>query len=441
MDATHLPPFFYEACPSSHATPSSAKWLALSPNKACPTCIIQRIVYAIGQVRHYFTKRGGIFMSRGNNRGKPAVHKMLAGCWRTAKLHGVRVIDLMEELITEEGVRDEDQMVYAKALTVWEEESKRLWKVPGHSYEGDEEEMSEKDKEIVRLMMVLLEETVKKMLRELDEEDMRDRKRVLIGRKAEKVALRSTIHPRVDKAKKTERVQPVERASSMPCLTPTLPLGVSLLGTATPIRTTPERNLSSPGTPASVVASETSPSPLSKTVIPIRSTLKRKSPSVDSCPSPRPHKRVRTASYATVSSEHLTIINPSPFYSPSTCQRQATVQPHRIITLACKSRARSAFRRTSQGYVPGKWASPAFSEKANTSHCKMSWVECEEVTRSDVEEGEESRVFEGLKRVSGAWVVGWWLRNVMMTVDLERVREDALGKGVSAKEVRSARMT
>jgi len=37
---------------------------------------------------------------------------------------------------------------------------------------------------------------------------------------------------------------------------------------------------------------------------------------------------------------------------------------------------------------------------------------------------------EGLKRVSGVWVVKWWLANVVGRVGLERVRSEVSGEGV-----------
>jgi len=461
MNFIELPKKFYKACPHSSVTPSSPKWLALSPNKACPTCIVTRVTDVIKQVRDEFAKRGGIFMSRGVGI-KPADHRKLICCWRVAKLHGVKVVGLLEELSVEEEISTEDKVSYAKALRVWEKESERLWKVPGLSYEGDEDDMSEEEKEVVRLMMVLLEETVKKMARELDEEDMWVVKRLPVRKDARRAAMRPTLQCQSDQAEKTVQLQPVQPTYLTSPVTPDHPPSPSPVETAKPAQSilkrkspflntlaitpspspsetaNPTRSIlklkpSSSETPTSVITPRLSLSTTSETSTPTRSILKRKAPS----PAPslslslNPQKRVRITSYAIVCSEHLTITNHSLFHALPHSHHQPTVQTHRTITLATKRRPRHAFKRTSEDYVPGKWASPAFSEKANTSHWKTSWPEYKRATRKEEEEWEEERrLEEGLKRVSGVWVVKWWLANVVGRVGLERVRSEVSGEGV-----------
>ena len=427
---------------------------------------------------------------RRHHKVKSPHHKMLMNDWRGVKLQAARAIGAIEELNAEEGVSEEYKEAYAKALDYWKVHREIIWKVPGHSYDGKIEELSEEQKEAARLTMFLLEETVKKLARELDEED----------RMAEKNSSQSTDAASPMKANISQSSLPVEAATPgqstqehepLSPITPETSSSAPPLEAATPTRPNLKRKATSsetftiepslsprPEKRARVASCETSSpehpstktlshhtteaaasaslpktaSPTSsitntpshtavtfpstsapKTAAPIRSILKRKAPSSDDPSistlndSPRPKKRVRAASYATVSSDQLTTSNPSPFHPPTRFQLQNTVQPHRTITTAETSRPHGRYYRKSANYAPGKWASPAFAEKANTSHCGSSWAEREEIVRRELEEWEEERgAMEGLKKVSGAWVVGWWLGNVVGRVDLEMVRKEVL---------------
>ncbi|KAF2680947.1 hypothetical protein K458DRAFT_433842 [Lentithecium fluviatile CBS 122367] len=389
--AAQLNQSFYEACGHSSTTSLCNKWHAVSPNKACPVCVVTRITDTIKNVRDEFTKRGGVFMSRGEDWHKPPEHRTLASGWRIAKIHGFKIIDTVEQLTKEKDMEEEDKALFEKALTVWEKEAKRLWKVPGHLYEGDEEDMTDEEKETVRLMMVLLEQTVRKLALELDEEDRRAGRCPQVQQNAQGSTTQDSTRCRNKGAEEIDRVEPAPSMSPTPLLAP-----------------------------------RPSPSPVpSEKATPTRSILKRKSPSPGSTsnapPAPsRSRKRVRTTCFATVSSEHLTISNPSPFYPSSS---NITLQPHNPTVDAESKRRKRNFKRASDLYEPGQWASPAFSEKANTSFYKTSWDEAEEITRKEMEEWEEEKkTVEGLKKISGVWVVRWWLGNVVGRVDLERMR-------------------
>jgi hypothetical protein len=336
-------------------------------------------------------------------------------CWRVAKIHAATVVDLMEDLRLH-GAKYEDLVACDKALKVWNAERSSLWKLPGHSY--DDDDMSEEARMSVKLMLEVLELTVKKLSRDLDEEDRRA---------GQELSTAPTCVSQSHTAAGEEDDPPTSAISPPTPVRSPAPLPPE---TGTPAQSSPECHSPSP-TPSLVSSSSSSSS---KAGTPTLSILKRKSSTPGPCASapsatPRPTKRVRYTTFASVSPECLATTNPSPFISASPAQLETTVQPHRV-----DFRSRSTFRRTSPQYVPGKWASPAFTEKANTSHYKTSWPDCEKLTRTEVEEGEkESRVATGLKNLSGAWVMRWWLGNVATRVDLERMKATAVGKVGSEK--------
>jgi hypothetical protein len=422
MNPKDLSHSFYTACPAEHTAPTSAKWLALSPNSACPICVIRRITQSIRHVQDLFAQRGGIFESRGFDRPKPADHQELKQCWRVAKIHAATVVDLMEDLRSH-GAKHEDLVACDEALKVWNAERSSLWKLPGHSYDEDEKEteMSEEARMSVSLMLEVLEMTVKKLSRDLDEEDRRA---------GQELSTTPACSSQSHTAEEGEDVRPTRAISPR---TPFRSPAPSPPETRTPAQSSPECHSPSPTPPEASSNSSSS----SKAATPTLSILKRKSPSSrpsasTSSPTPRPakRKRVRYASFAIVPSDYLATTNASPFISASSAQLQSTVQAHRL-----DYRPRSVFRRTSPHYLPGQWASPAFAEKANTSHYKTSWLDYDKLTSTEVEEGEqESRVATGLKNVSEAWVMRWWLRNVTTKVDLERIKATIVG-GVGSEKV------
>jgi hypothetical protein len=386
LTASQLHQEFDEPCGHNKST---SPWLVASQSKACPVCVVTRVTTAIKDVQRKFIDRGGIFMSRSDDQLKLCDHKTLAVTWRTAKLHGLKAIETVELLISQEVGNDEDKLLLEQALALWESESLKTWKVPGHSYDGEEEEMSEQEIETLRLMMVLLEKTVMKLATELEEEDKRAGKPEPF-----RLDLKSR-HTMLSRQKTSSPTKPsaLDRPTTS---TSPLPLRFPL--------------------------SSTSP----KTLTPTRSILKRKSPSPESSPSPsdQPRKRVQTASFATVCSDDLTTTNPSPFEKPTPESTQTTVQEHRSCTLSESKVSKRTFWRPSMYYTPGKWVSPAFYEKANTSLYKMTWDEAEEIMRSEVTEWEEEKqMVGGLKKISGAWIMRWWLGNVVGKVDLEKMRD------------------
>lgn len=134
-----------------------------------------------------------------------------------------------------------------------------------------------------------------------------------------------------------------------------------------------------------------------------------------------PHrKRVLIAEFAVVSSETLTISNPSPFTVTS---NKNTVLPHGYHTSAENHRQRAEFHRGTPIYVPGVWASGAFGKKADTSFFSTPVDSMERMVTMDLEESQREQVmYERLKIVAGCWVALWWARNVALHVELEELR-------------------
>jgi hypothetical protein len=152
---------------------------------------------------------------------------------------------------------------------------------------------------------------------------------------------------------------------------------------------------------------------------------------MDAPPAP---KRLRIADHATISSDHLTISNPSPFLQLSTT---LTTQPHHLFTFADHKRRKSYFSRSSESYMPGVWSSPAFCSKPNTSWFKLDWNEVEALWNEEMEEvEEEKRVHERLRVIAECHVMSWWVRGVAGHVGLEKVVEIGQ-KEVEGNETRS----
>jgi hypothetical protein len=151
-----------------------------------------------------------------------------------------------------------------------------------------------------------------------------------------------------------------------------------------------------------------------------RSILKRKVADHD-MDAPQAPKRLRIADHATISSDHLTISNPSPFLQLST---ELTTQPHHLFTFADHKRRKSYFSRSSESYMPGAWSSPAFCSKPNTSWFRLDWNDVEALWKEEMDElEEEKRVHERLRVIAECYVMSWWVRGVAGHVGLEKVVE------------------
>jgi hypothetical protein len=305
--------------------------------------------------------------------------------WRKAKVELLNIVSFVEMSIADFPSGDwKDVKV---VLDEWEKEKEGLAKVPGYVYEGEQVRLSE---EVLSLVNGMLEG---------------------LNLKSSVFSLLLEDGPEVVVAKEGG--------------TRDSPESVTASSTST---------LAPSSTSISIAIPEAESIPDSTSMMDIeprsRSILKRKSADHE----PPAPKRLRIADYATVSSDHLTISNPSPFLKLSTT---VTTQPHHLFTFADHKRRTSYFSRSSESYMPGAWSSPAFCSKHNTSCFKLDWEEVEALWKEEEEEVmEEKRVHERLRVIAECHVMSWWVRGVAGHVGLEKVVE--IGRAsVEGNETRS----
>ncbi|EUC31353.1 hypothetical protein COCCADRAFT_38546 [Bipolaris zeicola 26-R-13] len=132
-------------------------------------------------------------------------------------------------------------------------------------------------------------------------------------------------------------------------------------------------------------------------------------------------KHVRISPFATISSEHLSTANPSPFKSLS---RTCATAPHSIHTTAEHKRHKYAYFRRHPTYAPGAWASVEGSRKANTSfyHAKPWAVEMY-VGRELKREERERKAAVQLGRDGREWMVAL---GEVQKMDVQGVRLERL---------------
>ena len=364
--------------PCAHSIPP-----ALAPrlpdSAVCPSCTVTRHISQIRDVQNVLRTRGGVFFSRG--RPKSDNHRALMDRWRQSKVQLLNLVSILEASISEHP--GEDWKDVNEALSAWEREKEGLAKVPGYVYEGEAVKLSD---EVASLVDEMLE-----------------------GLKNSILGLMLDDGPEVVVAKPDTAGQAPTPASTTPS-SATAPTAIS-------VSMSDQESTSDP---------MAHPAPLT---LQTRSCLKRKLAGHET---PSAWKRVRTADFATVSSEQLTISNPSPFLKLSTDE---PLRPHSPSTSAELKRRKSHFSRSSDSYVPGAWASPAFCTKPNTSCFKLEWDEVEELWKEEEEEvAEEKRVHERLRVIAEVHLMCWWVRNIATHIGIEKV----LKIGQAAAESREA---
>jgi hypothetical protein len=351
--------------------------------------------------------RGGMFRSKEDNLSK---HKSLRKVWRDAKIALANTIIKFEDLVGEIDVPEQDTAKLREALEIWEVKKVVLGRVPGLVYaEGaeEEEEPSEEDKEVARLMMELLKMALEK---EMTAEEKQATTK-LKPRGPYQKGVPDGLHQPLPIILEPPSF-PSRRSASRQKVFAVLPVG-SLESPA-------EAQHNQPATPEPSSSPDTG-QPRAAIPQPILKRCASRSPPSSSTSSPQhKRKRVRTASFATISSEALSIANPSPFANLS---HTPTVQPHAPHTIAENKRRRSAFHRGTMQYLPGVWASGAFSEKANTSYLGVEWDVMSSAIRRELgEEDMEKKLAAELKEISGQWVVSWWTKNIVPTLDIEKLK-------------------
>jgi hypothetical protein len=295
--------------------------------------------------------------------------------WRKAKVELLNIVSFVEISISD--FPNEDWRDVKVALDEWEKEKEGLAKVPGYVYDGETVKLSEEVLSLVNGMLegLNLKSSVFSLLLE-------DGPEVVVAKEGE-----------------TRDSSDSVTASSTSTLAPSS-TSISI--------TVPEPESTSEST------SKVEIRPRS------RSILKRKVADHD-MDAPQAPKRLRIADHATISSDHLTISNPSPFLQLST---ELTTQPHHLFTFADHKRRKSYFSRSSESYMPGAWSSPAFCSKPNTSWFRLDWNDVEALWKEEMDElEEEKRVHERLRVIAECYVMSWWVRGVAGHVGLEKVVE------------------
>ncbi|KAF2791727.1 hypothetical protein K505DRAFT_326637 [Melanomma pulvis-pyrius CBS 109.77] len=365
----HLTPSPLPPPTCGHSVPPFVAPLLPNP-KFCPVCMITRNIANIKDVQKVLRTRGGVFFSRG--RPKSDKHRSLMDRWRKSKVQLLNLVSILETLILEHPT--EEWKDVNESLGVWEQDKEGLAKVPGYVYEGEEVKLDEDVTALVNRMLEELRNSVLGLLLEDGPEVV--------------VAMPGGSESEIATSTSTSAASSTSISIAIPEHDST-PMELTLDASSSTLESGPRS----------------------------RSILKRKPGDLDSPPTAR--KRVRTADFATVSSEHLTISNPSPFLKLST---DVTVQPHSESTSAEYKRRKSFFYRPSESYLPGAWASPAYSSKPNTSCFKLDWDEVEALWKEEEEEvAEEKRVHERLRVIAEVHVMSWWVRGVAGHVGLEKV--------------------
>ncbi|ENI04068.1 hypothetical protein COCC4DRAFT_141457 [Bipolaris maydis ATCC 48331] len=342
----------------THAVSSSlGVKLPLSQN-ACPVCVITSQMAAVRAAQNHFLTRGGVFMS---SSGDVKKHVIATRYWKKTKVALTNTIIQFEGLLNEPDLPVEDIAKLSEALRIWDDQKFFLGRVPGLRYVRgpDTPVPTEEDRERARVFMNWVRNTMK---REMILSAMRHKARSIPARPPDK---------------DQPGWQLVEPRSFS-----TEHFSTSLATTTTTTTTTTH---TCPATPKSIFKS------LRAFITPRPDHPARQS------------KHVRISPFVTISSEHLSTANPSPFKSLS---RICTTAPHSAHTTAEHKRHKYTYFRRHPTYEPGVWASAEGSRKSNTSfyHAKPWAVEMY-VGRELKREERERKVAVQLGRDGREWML------------------------------------
>jgi hypothetical protein len=348
----------------------------------CPTCTINDNIKAVQRVQEQFAERGGIFASR-----QIAHHKTFRKRWRVTKLACIRTVTLFETLVADPHLPAEDTIMVKAALDIWNENKVALTSIPGVMFEsGADNEPTEEEHETAQLMTDLLKLILAK---EMTAED--------------KECHQHQVH--------WETPNSPQKSLSMVATTESAESIAPEVMPAFPVQQNPTSSNSSPDyRPPSVPR-------------PPKSILKRKgslSPKISG-----QYKRIRMTDVVTISPPHLNLTNASPFV---TLANSVTFQTHDPHTSADNKRPIEAFRRGTQSYDPGNWASSETETKAETSGFKKHWALLRREVQQELDEASrENFTAQRLRSVAGAWSGIWWISKVVKKVNMEKLKEKLEG--------------
>jgi hypothetical protein len=353
-------------------------------------------------------------MSRSGDAEK---HASLVGYWKKTKIALANIVSKLEDLLNESDLSVEDLAKLREALEIWEKQKNLLGRVPGQRYARGLRvpEPTEEDRERARVFMNWVRNTMKREMLQIK------------SRKATKSIssppysgdLRGSQHAQRPPAlvscstESSSKIPPQENSHGH--LQQPLPI-VLLVPTTSPqrppyVQKTENTSLVSP--PSNIEIGPTVPRSIFDS---LRTIIFFKSPSH----APK-YKHVRISDAVTISSEHLSIVNPSPF---KTLSRATTTAPHALHTTAEYKRHKYTYVRRHPFYQPGVWASAANTRKANTSFFHVRpWVMEMYVGRELKREEREKKIALQLKHDSWQWRVTALGETVAPIVGLEKLIE------------------
>lgn len=309
-------------------------------------------------------KRGGVFMSR--DRIDSSVHVKIRGILRTAKVHGMRMVESFQQAlqeardgVSEDGVLATEQEIklVEDAVKTWDDKMEALWVVPGERYV--EEKLSEEEKKWTVLMLVDLEKVV---LALMEAEGMRD-----IPPRQLNILLANEDDDDDDDGEKTtkdlgEQFKQQQEISSHLKSKSNLPEEAS---TPSPRRSILKTRKDSTFSPQPSPAASSNQTPQAQT--------------------PTPLKRVKTAQFASIFPTE-----PLPPTTPTNTRQEPLLLPHRQTRqfFGGEARPMGSYWRPSMTYNPGIWSSFPPGQILDTSLYRKKWEDMEDDDEwEDAEEG------------------------------------------------------
>lgn len=134
----------------------------------CAICVVKTYIHAIKATQSILTQDGGVFASRDKN---ILQHKTLRMIWRKSKVELINLVSKLEHEEADGKTAVENQQKSREALALWESNKMLLTIVPGVVCRDDKENQqpTDEDHEVAKLMGKLLEMTLKK---EMTTEDL-----------------------------------------------------------------------------------------------------------------------------------------------------------------------------------------------------------------------------------------------------------------------------
>ena len=397
---------------------SSSLVVKLPPSQnACPICVITSQMAAVRAAQNHFLTRGGVFVSSSGDIKK---HVIATRYWKKTKIALANTIIKFEDLLKEPGLPVEDIEKLSEALGAWDDQKIFLSRVPGlRCVRGPDTPVpTEEDRERARVFMNWVRNTMK---REMILSAMRDKASSIPAWPPDKdqpgwqlVEPRSFPVPSLISSPPTAPPQIDFHDTWQQTLVPLSPVLIQSPQQSSHTQKTETKPFSASLT--TTTTTYTYPA-TTKSIFKTLRTLITPKPSD---PAQQP-KHVRISPSATISSEHLSTANPSPFKSLS---RTCTTAPHSVHTTAEHKRHKYAYFRRHPTYEPGVWASAEGSRKVNTSfyHAKPWAVEMY-VGRELKREERERKVAVQLGRDGRKWMVALAEARKM---DVQRVRLERL---------------